>query len=172
MQENDEVADFLRDFVRDDRGRGDHTELGALQKRRRDQDAVDEVVETVADDDHEPAAAAAARVGVMVVGLAVLDMAMPPQHELLQNEEREDTCEHRGKQRLNVPGAADRVREDLQEDRAEQSTDCKAHERRHPACGRGKGEHRGDGDADHATRDGRRGDPSNRRHATRLPPAR
>src|SRR6266853_116279 len=92
------------------------------------------------------------------------DVTMPPQHQLLQNEEPQDTREHRGEQGVKVRGAADRMRQDLEEDGAQQSTDCKAHERRHPARGRGKGEHRSDRDADHATRDSRRGDPRDRRH--------
>ena len=67
MQQDQEIADLLRDLVRDDRERRDDAELGALQERGGDEHAVDEVVQGVADDDQRAAAAVVVRLLVRIV---------------------------------------------------------------------------------------------------------
>ena len=57
MQQNQVIADFLRDFVSDDGQGGDDAEFSALQKCGGDQDAVDKVMESITDQDQQPGAA-------------------------------------------------------------------------------------------------------------------
>ncbi len=79
MQQDKKIAGFLRDLVRDD-GEGSHyAELDVGEKRGRDDDAVDEIVKRIADDNQQTAAAAIAGFDSRtVMRLALLVMTMPP----------------------------------------------------------------------------------------------
>src|SRR6266853_669101 len=57
------------------------------------------------------------------------------------------------------------MRQDLEENGTEQSSDRETHQSRDPARRRGERKQGGKRNADHAARDGRRRDPRNRRHA-------
>jgi hypothetical protein len=56
VQQHEVVADFLRDFVRDDGGRGHDAQRHALREGGGDQHAIDEIVEGIADQDQRCAA--------------------------------------------------------------------------------------------------------------------
>ena len=102
MQQDQEVADFLRHFVGDDRDRGDDAQLGVGHERGGDQYAIDKIVEGVADEDHQSAAAVVVmavsrlRRDMRIVGFAFLDMAMTPQHQFFEDKEAEDAEQHGG----------------------------------------------------------------------------
>ncbi len=61
------------------------------------------------------------------IGFAVLAVAMPPQHELLEQEEREQAREHGDHHPLRGR-VLEGVRQQLEEHRAEQCADGEAHE--------------------------------------------
>ena len=91
-QQDGEVADFLGDLVGRDRDRGGRAERNRGQHGGRDQRAVDEGVEGVADDDQ--------RRGAAGVDFAVVaGVAVAPQHQLLEQEEGEHAAS-------SVPSAA------------------------------------------------------------------
>src|SRR6267142_235070 len=118
MEQDQEVPYLLRYLVRDDRGRRDDAELGAVQERRRDQHAVDEVVDRVADHDERAAAPMVVRLLVAIVHFAVLGVAVAPKQQLLQHEEAEDAGEDRAG-RLLRRAAFERMRNHFEERRAE-----------------------------------------------------
>ena len=86
VQQNREVAELLRNLVRRHGERGAHAERDRRPHRRADDDTVEKVVERVADDHHRRGHA---------VRLAVVRVAVPPQHELLEQEEQHDAAEQR-----------------------------------------------------------------------------
>ena len=150
MDEHGEVADLLGHGVRDDRDRRRNPQRRAGQKRRGDDHAVAEIVHAGADEDHEARATLvdAVRVQrvlvlrlvgfVLVRGVAV---RVPPENELLQREEREETREHRGHHPLGI-ARLERVRQELEEHGAKQRADGERHDARRstidaaPACRR------------------------------------
>ena len=132
MEQDQEVAHFLRYLVRDDRRRRDDAELGALQERRGDQHAVDEVVHRVADHDERAAAPMVMRDRAAVVHFAVLGVAMPPQEQLLEHEEAEDSGQDRGRRLVRRP-ALEGVRDHLEERCAQQRADGVGDQHRQPA---------------------------------------
>ena len=71
--------------------------------------------------------------GVRVVHLAVLGVAVAPEQQLLQHEEREDAAQDGSRGRMRI-AAFEGVRNDFQERRAEQRADGKGHQHRHPRC--------------------------------------
>ena len=85
-QEDGDVADFLRDLVRGDGDGRVDAERNRREDRRADDRAVDEVVERVADEDERRGRA---------VHLALVGVAVPQQHQLLEDEERQDAGEQR-----------------------------------------------------------------------------
>ena len=91
-QQDRDVADFLRNLVRGDGERGRDAERHRRDDRRRDHRAVDERVERVADD-HQRRGAAGVHLALVRV------VAVAPQHELLEQEEREDAGEQRRRAR-------------------------------------------------------------------------
>ena len=151
VQQDQEIADFLRDLVGDDGDRGDDAQLVIGEERGGDQDAVDEIVEGVADDDHHAAAAVIVlRHGGRVVRLALLDVAVAPQHQLFQHEERQDAGEYGARDLLDAVGHAEGVGQDFEEHGAEQRAHRVADEDRHPGYARVERERRGDGYRQHA----------------------
>ena len=107
MQQNQEVAHFLRHFMRDDGERGDDAQLRVGEKRRCDQYAIDEIVKRVADEYHHAAAAVIVMMRnsddgdgrgrrnvrvVWIVRFAFLNMAVPPQHQFFENEEQQQAA--------------------------------------------------------------------------------
>ena len=81
MQQDGEVADLLRNLVRGDGDRRADAERHRRHHRGGDDGAVDEVVERVADEHRQDAA---------VVHFAVVGVAVPPEHQLLEDEEEQD----------------------------------------------------------------------------------
>ena len=122
MQKNQVVADLLRNLVGDDGQCGDDTELRALEKGRGDQDAIDEIVEGVADQDQQPRAPVIVRRRLRVVGFAMVVVEMPLQHQLLENEEHQDAEEDGCRHALRLP-VLQRVWQDLQESGPQQGAD-------------------------------------------------
>jgi hypothetical protein len=101
---------------------------------------VDEVVEGVADE-HEGRGA--------VVHLAIMRVAVPPEHQLFQDEEEEDTGEQ-CRERLCRRQLLERLRQDCEQRHAEQGADGVADEPRHQLRAGGIGEEkktRGDQEA-------------------------
>jgi hypothetical protein len=68
---------------------------------------------------------------VRVVRLAVLGMAVAPQHEFLEYEETEDAAEN-GERRLVCVALVESVRDHFEKGGAEQRADGKRHEHRNP----------------------------------------
>ena len=85
-QQDRDVADFLRNLVRRHRQRGRDPQRDRRQHRRGDHRAVDECVERVADD-HQRCRAAGVHLALLRV------VAMAPQHQLFEEEEREHACQ-------------------------------------------------------------------------------
>jgi len=139
-------------------------ELRVLHKRGGDEDAVDKIVKAVADENQHAAAAVVVRVGVMVVDLAVLDVAVAPQHQFFQDEENENPAEHGGGDAAHAGGALERMRQQLEKRRAEQGADGVADQHRHPGGARGQHEQPGTADRQHPAEQARRGYPAQGRH--------
>jgi hypothetical protein len=127
--------------VRHDRDRRRHPQRRAGKERRGDDDAVAEVVDARADQDHESRASfvGAVRMQRMLVLrllgfvlVLVVAVRVPPQHELLEREEGEEAGEHGSHDRRGV-ALLERVRQELEEDRAQQRADCERHDPRDPA---------------------------------------
>src|SRR6187551_3210506 len=116
MQEDREVAKLLRDFMRGDGNRRADAERYRRHYRRRDHRAIDEVVERVPDDDTYDAA---------VVDLAVVRVTVPPEHQLLEDEEKHDADEQRRKQ-ASRSDLLNRFGKDLERGRTEQRAHCVA----------------------------------------------
>ncbi len=106
----------------DDGQRGDDAEFRALQEGGGDQDAVDEIVESVADHDQQPGATVIVGRRLRLVRLAMVVMTVPPEHQLFQHEEEQDAEQHRRRHAVRV-AMLERVRQDLEEGRAEQRAD-------------------------------------------------
>ena len=160
MQQDREIADFLRDLVRDDRQRGDDAEMGIGQERRRDDDAVHEIVEGIADHDHH----AAAPMRILLMRLAMFVVAMPPQQQFFQREEQQDAEQHRAAHRRRVAAPLYRLRQDFQEHRAQQCADGIADQRVHPMRAGVQREQRSAQHAQHAAGEAGCDDPKQDRH--------
>ena len=107
--------------MRDDGHRSNHAELYALQERRGDEHAVEKVVHRVAHDNERPASAA---IVLLIVDLAILRVAVPPEQQLLQDEEAENSGED-GECHLVRLSRLEGVRDDLEKCRAQERADRK-----------------------------------------------
>ena len=104
MQQHRQVAELLRNLVRRDRYRGQDPEPHVGQEGGGDQHAVEAIVDAVTDQ-HDPGGRALAVVaGRHLVALAILGVAVAPEHEFLEHEEERDAAEHGGADRLDAPG--------------------------------------------------------------------
>ena len=119
LQQDREVADLLRNLVRGDGNRGRDAQRHGREHGAGDDRAVDEIVERVADQ-HERRGA---------VRLAVVGVAMTPQDELLEHEERENAAEQRHAAR-RARAAGERLRQQPEQRNAEQRADGIADEPR------------------------------------------
>lgn len=122
MQQNQVIADLLWNLVGDDGKRGDNPEFGVFQESRSDEDAVHEIVESVADEDQQPGTPVVVRRGVGFMGLAVVVVAMPPEHQFFKDEKHHDTEQDGGRHLVRV-AVLQRMRQDFQECRAQQGAD-------------------------------------------------
>jgi hypothetical protein len=159
MQQNQKVADFLRNFVRDDRNLCHKTELLVSEKRGGDQYSIDKVVKGVSDHDHHAAASMIVLCRERLMRFALLDVAVAPQHEFFQHKENQDAGENSRRYPLGALGHAKRVRQNIEEHRAEQRTDRKADQYRHMRGARVEGKYRGGGNAQHTAEQARENDP-------------
>ena len=136
MQQDREVADLLRDLMGRHCDRGDDAEMDVGEKGRADQHAVDQVVDGVADED-EGAGGRLRRVPPLTVPvhLAVGLVAMPPEHQLLEQEEPQYAEEDGAGDPMQVGHARPRqgMRQQREEGGAQQGTDGEAHEVRQQA---------------------------------------
>ncbi len=111
------------------------------EERGGDHDAVAEVVHAGADQDHEPGApliGAAVQVQrVLVLGLlrvvdvVIVSVGVTPQHELFQQEEREQADQH-GDHHALRSAIFERMRQELEEDGPQERADGKRHQSRNP----------------------------------------
>ena len=113
MQQHQEVADLLRYFVGDDRNRGHQAELDVGEEGGRDQNSIDEVVEGIADHDHHAGAAMIVLRCLRLVCLALLFVAVPPQHQFLEHEKEQNAREYGGGRLLDTAGNGECVRQDV-----------------------------------------------------------
>ena len=90
MQQDRDVAELLRNFVRRHGERRADAERNRRPHRRADDDAVEKIVERVADDHHRRRHA---------VGFAVVRVAVAPQHQLLEQKKQHDAGEQRAENR-------------------------------------------------------------------------
>ena len=123
--------------MRHDRERGDDSELRALQERGGDQDAVEEVVDRVADHDQRARAA----VVVRRASHLVLVVRVAPQQQLLEQEEYEDAAEDRPGDRMPL-AVLEGLRDHFEKGSAEQRTDGVRHQRMDPRGAQEKRERR------------------------------
>ena len=166
MQQDDEITDLLRNFMRNDGNGGDDTQLRALHERCRHQNAVDEIVKAVADDDQQTTATVIRAVVVMMVMVVVVRMSMPllvqsrrlacrrrrsfqifqmempPQHQFFQDEKQKYAAQHRRCQLADttglLTGTAEGMRQDFQKRCTEQGADGHAHQMRNPGTRRSR----------------------------------
>ena len=117
-EQNREVAHLLRNLVRRDRERRRHAKRERDETRGGDDDAVNERVERVADDDQ--------RDGARMDLARVVVVAVPPDDELLENEEGENAGEERREHRRRG-NRGERLRNQIEQRDAEQ----RAHRIRH-----------------------------------------
>ena len=66
--------------------------------------------------------------------LALVAVAMTPEHQLFQHEKQQDAEQHRRCHAVHAAGKLEGVRQDLEEYRAQQRTDGVADQHRNP-CG-------------------------------------
>ncbi len=131
VQQDREIADFLRYFVGGDRQAGHDAEVNVGQKRGADQYAVDEIVQAIAKE-NQNGGGLPVRLLVRRVHLAVLGVAMPPQYQFLQEEKSEQAVQHGCGYAMDVGAAAFRegVRQQSEQRGAQQRTDGQADEMR------------------------------------------
>jgi hypothetical protein len=117
------------------------TQWDVGQESRRDQDAVQGVVDAVANENEDPGRAGVAVIvpmaePVMAVPMVtLLGVSVPPEDELLDDEEDSQTGHHRGTHRMCTfgPDSLHRFREQPQQGSTYQRARRKAHEvRQHP----------------------------------------
>ena len=133
MQQDHEVADLLRNLVSDDRHRRGDAEPGVREKRRGDEDAVDEVVKPVANDDHHAGASGAVACAVRVgPGPAPVIVPVTPDRHFLQKEEREEPGECQREEGFDAVRLRKRLGQQLEECGREHDADRIAHHARHP----------------------------------------
>ena len=108
-------------------------------KRRGDDDAVTEVVHRIADEDHHSRPAVVEAVGVAVrtrsrgIGERFdLEVAVPPQDQLLEQKEQQQAGEH-GDHHVLGRAELECVRQKLEKNRAEEGADGEAHQARDPS---------------------------------------
>jgi hypothetical protein len=149
VQEHQEIAQLLGNFVGDDRERRDDTQLGIREERAGDDHAVGEVVERIAEHDHPAHALAFVRVHVVgacpVVAMLFLFpvMMVPPDEQLLQHEEGEQPEEDEGRRARRVVRTFEELGDDVQERRAQHRAHGIAHECRDPARAHARRDRRG-----------------------------
>ncbi len=94
MQQDGEIADLARHLVREHGEPGHDAEVDVDQECCGDEHTIERVVHGVADEDHHPRRTLV--VVVIIFGsmrLAMILVAMPPEHELLEHEEQCDASE-------------------------------------------------------------------------------
>ena len=96
----------------DDRHGGDDAQFRAFHEGGGNQDAIDEVVKGIADQDEQAGAAVIMGRRMRFVSLAMVVVAMPPQHQLFENEEHQDADQHRAGHVVGI-GMLERVRQDF-----------------------------------------------------------
>jgi hypothetical protein len=141
VDEHCEIADLLRHCVSDDGNRRRDAELRAGKERGRDHDAVAKVVHAGANEDHEPRASlvcAAVHMQRMrvfgflrIVDVVIVSVGVAPQHKLLQQEKSEKTDQHGNHYTLRA-AFLERMRQQLEENGAEQRADGERDESRDP----------------------------------------
>ena len=168
MQQHQKIADLLRNFMRDDGDGGHHADFNVGDKRGGDHHTVDEVVHGVADDDHHAAATVVVLRRLRVVRIALRFVAVTPQHEFFQHEEKQDAKEDGGGDRSRISGRAEGMRQDVEKDCGKQRADGKTDQHRNVRGARVEGKNRGDEHAQESSDYARRNDPKQNRHA-RIP---
>ena len=93
MKQNREITDLLWDLVRGHRDGGDDAEMHIRHEGRRDQHAVEDIVETIADQNERGGGGITAVIVIVRhVTFAQVQMAVAPQHQLLEHKENEQTA--------------------------------------------------------------------------------
>ncbi len=133
MQQDQKIADFLRNFVGNDGHGGDDTQSGVGHERGGDQDAIHKVVHRVADHDHRAAAAVIVGICVMIMRFALLGVTVAPQHQFLEHEKQKNAEQYHRGEPMHARGLLECMRQDFEEHRAEQGTDGVADQHR-DAC--------------------------------------
>jgi hypothetical protein len=122
VEQDQVITDFLRNFVGDDGQRGDDAELGIFEEGGSNQDAVDKIVEGIADQDQQAGTSVIVGRGLGVVRLAMIVVAVPPEDQFFQHEEDHDAEQDGCRHAMRI-AMFQRVRQDFQEGRAEQRAD-------------------------------------------------
>lgn len=126
LEQNRKVADFLRDFMGGNRQAGHDSELDIGQEGCGDQDAIDKVVNGIAD--HDQGTGGLVEMG-FAMGLAVGGVAMPPDQKLFKQEKSEDAGQNGPKDQVFSPGAhlvhgiGEKIKEGHAQEGAERKTD-------------------------------------------------
>src|SRR3569623_359137 len=121
VQQHGEIAELLRYLMRGHGDGGDHAEVYVGKKGGADQDAVDEVVHGIADHHDRARGLVRGRLWRSIVGLAVMAVAMAPQHHFLQQEKHQHADQYGEGDAVRVFHAwrLDRVRQQREKGRTQ-----------------------------------------------------
>ena len=121
-----------------------------LEKGRRDENSVHEIVESVADQDQQTGTSMIVGRRLRVMRFAMVVVAMAPQHQFFQHEESQDAEQDRRRHAVRI-AVLERVRQDLEKSRAEKGTDRIGNQHIDMVRADRDGQRRRGGHAQHAT---------------------
>src|SRR5487761_2729521 len=129
MQQDGEVADFLRNLVGNDGQRSHNPQMHINQKGRGDDDAINKVVESIADDNHRPAATVIVICSfVRLMRFAVFVMAVAPDQHFLQREKQQYANQHHATYCRQIGRLLESLGQNVEEYGTQQRTDGITHQ--------------------------------------------
>ncbi len=104
VEQDDKVANFLRNFVRDDGQTGNNAKLGVGEKRSGYKNAVGEIMQTVADQNHPPRFACLMCIMAvgMIMTISFVMMRMAQNGEFFEQKKPEQTSKQGSEQRMGI----------------------------------------------------------------------
>ncbi len=108
--------------MRDDGQCRHDSQFRTFQKRGSNQNAVDKIVEGIADKDEQTGAAVIVGRGMCIVRFAMIMVAMPPEHQFFQNEKSQNAEEHGCRHFVRI-AVLQGMRQDFKKSSPEQCSD-------------------------------------------------